>query len=342
MCCRMKKLLISFSMFFCLTSAISAQETQSNFITEGIKMYDKGDYEGALEMYKKALVSNPTSVHAKYEIASTYLQLKDYTNAIKYSDRVIAANRDYVDQAYILKGSALDYLKKPAEAANTYRQALKKFPKNQLLYYNLALTSFNLKAYKETDEALFKSLKLNPLHASSHFLLGLSMITQEKRVPGILALYNFLLLEPKSKRSVSALQALEEEWKTGKVKNKQVTKATTVKKEADEFYTASLMLDILESSKNNEANKNKPAVVLFAENTHIFFTTLGETKKDNKGFWWNFYVDYFYTLAGNHHTEALCYYITQSKDGAYDEWLKDNLKKMEAFSEWYTKHLHKF
>jgi tetratricopeptide (TPR) repeat protein len=299
-------------------------------------MYDKGDYEGALEMYKKALTSNPASIQAKYEIASTYLQLKDYINAIKYSEKVIAANRDYVDQAYILKGSALDNLHKPTDAVMVYKQALKKFPKSQLLYYNLALTSFGLKDFKTTDDACIKALKLNPLHANTHFLLALSQLTQGKRVPAMLALYNFLLLEPKSKRSPSAMQALDDEWK------KQTVKEKPGSKDGDEFYTAGLMLDILESSKKNEANKNKPAIVLLAENTNTFFTVLGESKKDKKGFWWNFYVDYFYTLAQNHHTESLCYYITQSKDDAYDEWLKENLKKMEAFSEWYTKYLHKF
>ena len=331
-----KKIFGLFLIFSFLIITASAQEVQNNFIIEGIKMYDKGDYEGALEMYKKALTSNPASVQAKYEMASTYLQLKDYTSAIKYSEKVIAANKDYADQAYIVKGTALDYLNKPQDAANIYKQALKKFPKTQLLYYNLALTSFNLKNYKETDAALQQSLKLNPLHASSHFLLGLSMVTQGKRVQGMLALYNFLLLEPKSKKSASVLQTLEEEWAKGK------TKSASQKKEADEFYTADLMIDMLESAKKNEANKNKPAMFLFAENTNTFFTILGEAKKDKKGFWWNFYVDYFYKLATNHHTEALCYYITQSKDGAYEEWLKDNLKKMEALSEWYTKYLHKF
>ena len=333
-----KKITPLFFLLCLLANTVTAQEAQNNFIIEGIKMYDKGDYEGALEMYKKALASNPASVQAKYEMASTYLQLKDYNNSIKLSDKVIAANRDYVDQAYILKGSALDYLLKPQEAANTYKQALKKFPKNHLLYYNLALTSFNLKDYKETDAALQQSLKLNPLHASSHFLLGLSMVTQGKRVQAMLALYNFLMLEPKSKKSVSVLETLEEEWSKG------TSKKASAKKETDEFNTADLMLDVLESSKNNEANIKKPAVILFAENTNTFFTILGESKKDKKGFWWNFYVDYFYKLALNHHTEALCYYMTQSKDSTYDEWVKDkdNLKKMEAFSEWYTKYLHKF
>lgn len=332
-----KKIITLFLVFSSFIKDVTAQEAQNNFIIEGIKMYDRGDFEGALEMYKKALVSNPSSVQAQYEIASAYLQLKDYNNAIKYSDKVITANKDYVDQAFILKGTAYDYLQKPLEAANTYKQAIKKFPKNQLLHYNLALTSFNLKDYKMTDEALQRSLRLNPLHANSHFLLGLSMITQGKRVQGILALYNFLLLEPKSKKSVSVLQTLEDEWKGSSVK-------TAINKETDEFYSAELMLKTLEDTRNNEANKDKPAISFFTENTNTLFTILGESKKDKKGFWWNFYVDYFYTLAKNNHTEALCHYITQSKDNSYDTWVQDkeNLKKMEALSDWYTKYQHKF
>jgi len=339
----LKKLSVLIFIFASLTSALRAQEVQSNFIIEGIKLYDKGDYEGALDMYKKALASNPASVQAKYEIATAYMQLKDYTAVIKYAEKVIANNTDYVDQAYVLKGSALDYLKRPKDAAETYKQAIKKFPKNQSLYYNLAVTSFGLNDYKQTDDALMRSLKLDQLHASSHFLLGLSMITQGKRVQAILALYNFLLLEPKTKRSSAALQALQDEWKKGTVKEKPASKTEPVKEE-DEFYTAGLMLDVLESSKNDEANKNKPELVLFTENTNTFFNILGEAKKDKKGFWWNFYVDYFYTLATNKHTEALCHYITQSKDSTYDAWISDkaNLIKMQALSDWYTKYLHKY
>lgn len=330
----MKKIIGFLSVLLLLASGIFAQE--NNFITEGIKMHDKGDYEGAIEFFKKALQSDKNSVHASYEIASSYLAIKNYANTIKYADKVIARNLDYVDQAYILKGSALDLSGKPLEAINTYKLALKKYTKNHSLYYNLALTYFSLKQYKDADDALIKSLKLNQLHASSHFLLGLSQARQGNRVKSILALYNFLLMEPKSKRSLTAFQTLQDQWKNaGK-------KTADVNSEEDEFSTATAMLDVLQDANKNEANKNRSGYILFAENTNIIFTILGEDKKDKKGFWWNFYVDYFYTLSNNHHTEALCYYITQSIDSAYDEWLKENLKKMEALSEWYTKYLHKF
>lgn len=330
----MKKIVGILFVFVFVCPCIFAQE--NNFITEGIKMHDKGDYEGAIEFFKKALQSDKNSIQAIYELASSYLAIKDYPNTIKYADKVIARKLDYVDQAYILKGSALDLSGKPLEAINTYKLALKKYTRNHSLYYNLALTYYSLKQYKDADDALMKALKLNQLHASSHFLLGLSQARQGKRVKSVLALYNFLLLEPKSKRSLTAFQTLQDQWKNAG------NKTPISKNEEDEFSTATAMLDVLQSANSNEANKSRSGYILFAENTNTIFTILGEEKKDKKGFWWNFYVDYFYTLANNHHTEALCYYITQSIDTAYDEWLKDNLKKMEALSEWYTKYLHKF
>lgn len=329
----MKKVVGFFCVLLLLCNEVAAQE--NNFITEGIKMHDKGDYKGAIDLFKKALLSDKNSTQANYELASSYLALKDYPNTLKYADKVIVQNLDYVDQAYMVKGSALDLLGKPLEAINTYKLALKKYSKNHLLHYNLALAYFGLKQYKDAAEPLMKALKLNQLHASSHFLLGLSMIRQGKRIQGMLALYNFLLLEPKTKRSITALLSLEEQWKN-------TSKQGSVNKEEDEFNTSMLMIDILQAANKNEANKMKPSITLFAENTHTIFIILGEEKKTKKGFWWTFYVDYFYTLANNRHTETLCYYITQSKDDVYDTWLKDNLPKMEALSEWYTKYLHKF
>jgi tetratricopeptide (TPR) repeat protein len=329
----MNKIIGFLFIFMLLGSGSFAQE--NNFITEGIKMHDKGDYEGAIDFFKKALQSDKNSIRANYEIASSYLAIKDYPNTLKYAGKVIARNQDYVDQAYILRGSALDLSGKSLEAINTYKLALKKYSKNPSLYYNLALTYFSLKQYKDAEEALQKALKIDQLHASSHLLLGLSMARQGERVKAILALSNFLLLEPKTKRSASALQTLEDQWKNTAKQKPAGTKE-------DEFHTATVMIDILQAANDNETNKNKPAITLLAENTNTLFTILGEEKKDKKGFWWSFYVDYFYTLATNRHTEALCYYITQSKDDAYKAWLADNLPKMESLSEWYTKYLHRF
>lgn len=312
---------------------------------EGIKLHDKGDYEGAIELYKKALVLNPASVQAKYEMASSYLQLKDYANSLKYSNMAITANSDYVDQAYILKGSALDLSGKSKEAVKIYKEGIRKYRTNYLLYYNLALTTSKLEEYGEAADALVKGLQINPVHASSHLLLGNIMAVQGQRVKSILALFNFLLLEPKSKRATPAYNLLEEQIKKGVKKENEKSVTITLpgkKDDDDEFYTAELMLGLLEASKTNEANKNKTAMELFAENSNSLFTILGEMKKNNHGFWWDFYVDYFYDLSKNKHTEAFCYYISQlNKPDVYNAWFTDNLPKLEAFSAWYSKYERK-
>ena len=340
----MKKIFALFLLSMFLVTGLFAQEGVINdLINKGIKSHDEGNYRAAVGFYKKALLINSRSSHANYEIASSYFALKDYKNTIKHSDYVIDAKSGYEDLAYIIKGSALDFMGKPAEAVKTYKEGLKKYTSNHLLYYNLAITSFNLKAYEDAEGALQHALKLNPSHASSHFLLGLLMITLEKRVQGMMAIYNYLLLEPKDKRTASALKALEEEWERGVTKESEQKLSITVpgKKDTDEFNTAELMLDLLAASKDNETNKGKTAPQLFVENTHSFFTILGEMKKDKRGFWWNFYVDYFSTLAANKHTEAFCYYITQSNEKVYAQWVQDNLPKFEAFSGWYQQYLHK-
>ena len=113
----------------------------------------------------------------------------------------------------MLKGSAQDIQGKAQDAVKTYQEGIGRFLKNHLLYYNLALISFNLKDYKTADESVMKSLKINSAHASSHLLLGYSMSTQGHRVKCILAFSNFLILEPTGKSAVQALDLMEKEFK---------------------------------------------------------------------------------------------------------------------------------
>ena len=342
---KIKKGIVPVVVFILLAVNSFAQDkTIKDMLDQGIKLYDNKDYTGAVELYKKILVNNPKLPNANYEIAASYFALKDYENTIKHCKVVIEVNLLFADQAFMLKGSAQDMQGKAQDAVKTYREGIGRFPKNHLLYYNLALTSFNLKDYKTADEAVMKSLKINPAHASSHLLLGYSMSTQGHRVKCILACSNFLILEPTGKRAVQALDLMEKEFKNDVQKEGDNSVSVTVpgQKEPDDFNTAELMLSLLETSNMNEANKNKSSYELFTGNMKSLFTVLGELKKDNKGFWWDYYVDFFYTLSEKDHVEAFSYYISQSKkDNVIYKWLDDNKEKYNAFSDWYTGYKRK-
>jgi hypothetical protein len=309
------------------------------FLDQGVKLYDQGDYKGAVEQYKKALEIDPKSPVVNYEIASTYYALNDFKTAIQYSDVVIDLNISYADQAYILKGSALDGMEKPKEAIKVYKKGIKEFPENNLLRYNLGFTYFNNKEYKEAEESLSEAIKLKPSHASSHLLMSYVAIEENQRVKSLLSLYCFLLLEPKGDRAKTALGMLEKQMKSGVTRAND--KSTTITLSADggddDLRAADLMVSMLEAAKTVESNKGKTSCELFAENSNSFFSVLGELKKDKTGFWWNFYVDFFYAMVRAKQTEAFSYYISQGKaDDCVHTWLKTNQSKIDDFAKWYA------
>ena len=76
---------IALTLFFIVTPLL-AQSSIDDLVEEGIKYHDKGDYDKAIETYKKALEINPESTLVNYEIALSYFSKGDYKLAIKYSD----------------------------------------------------------------------------------------------------------------------------------------------------------------------------------------------------------------------------------------------------------------
>jgi tetratricopeptide (TPR) repeat protein len=321
---------------------LSAQKNAAeDLVDAGVKLHDKGDYEGAMKAYKKALALNANTIRAYAEMCNTAFALHDYDHVIEYSDRVIAAKSDFVDMAYMSKGSAQDMMGKPMDAIATYKRAIEAYPDNYLLYYNLAFTSYNVKDNKQAVDALQKGLRLHPAHASSHLLLGYIMYEEGHRVKSLLALYNFLLLEPASARSADAWKTVSEQLihgvqkKTGKSINIFIADSA----HSDEFRTADMGLSLLAASKDIDINKNKKPSELFADNTASFFSILGNTKKENTGSWWDYYVSYFAAMNKDKQVEAFSYYISQAKDDkAVTTWLKKNEDKVEALLLWQDAH----
>ncbi|MCW3102732.1 MAG: tetratricopeptide repeat protein [Bacteroidetes bacterium] len=330
------RVILIFTMLVC--KAYGQTDELKKYIDKGIELYDKGDYAGAIAEYEKALKIDSKSALANYEMASTYFAMEKYDKAIERVDVVIDENKDYVDQAYILKGSAQDLMGKSKDAIKTYKKGLKNFPQSHLLHYNLAYTYYNMKEYKDAEGELQEALKIKPSHASSHLLLGYIMRAQGSRVKSLLSFYNFLLLEPTGKRAKNAFAALDEQMKKGVTRESE--KSTTIiisdSKGSDEFSAAELMLSLLEASKGLEKNEGKSEAQLFADKTKSFFSVLGEMKDKNKGFWWDYYVDFYYAMVNENKVEAFSYYVTQVKgDAEITDWLTKNKEQLDAFSKWY-------
>src|SRR5687768_2063679 len=106
----MKKNLIS--LLFLLPLVMFGQSTAKEYIKAGVILHDKGDYSGAIENYEKALTAEKGNEEAYYELAFTYIQMKEYEKSIEYADKLIKNKKDYVAKGYHLKGMSLDYMGK--------------------------------------------------------------------------------------------------------------------------------------------------------------------------------------------------------------------------------------
>lgn len=71
-----KIILLAVWFTFSFTAVIAQQNTTAEFIAQGIKLHDRGDYTGAIAKYKKALLIDKNSEQSNYELASTYFAYK--------------------------------------------------------------------------------------------------------------------------------------------------------------------------------------------------------------------------------------------------------------------------
>lgn len=321
-----------------ISTQVIAQSSIEDFVKEGIQYHDKGDYDKAIKSYEKALKIDPKSTLIHYEIALSYFTKGDYKKAIKHSDKVLSQNAEYMIQAYMTKGSALDLLGKTEESIKLFEKAIKKTEGHYLLYYNLALNYYKISSLDKAEENVINAIAKNTNHSSSHLMLANIHHLKGNPVQALLASYYFLFLEPNTKRSLEAYKILEENF--GGNVSKDEEKENTINimlspNEDSQFGAVELMISMLEASKSLEENEEKTDDEMFVENTDSFFTILGELKKeDNKEIWWTFYTTFFYDLAKSDHIETYCKYITQANNENSKKWLVENEKKLIEFDAW--------
>ena len=261
-----------------------------------------------------------------------------YDDAIYYSRKVLEKSDDLQEHAYLVLGSSFDLKKFPVEAISVFQEGLKKFPKSNLLYYNLALTAYNQGKLELAENSAIQAILSKPMHGSSHLVLASVMQDKEEQVKALLPMYYFLLMEPDSRRSADIYKILRSilvkgiEKKSGKEIKINVSNSS---KHDSLFRSAETFLGLMGASSYIEANKDKTEYELFAETTKSLFSVLEMTRKEQTGIWWDLYVDKFSNLIHSGCAEAFSYYISQSANSELvNNWIIKNGDKMSKFREW--------
>ena len=370
----MKKQFITLllAILFVQVSAQVADSTQNvqDLIKKGVELYDAKEYRQAIETYKEALEIDPNSMIATYELALSYLAIKDYDNASKFSTEVINSKEEkLLTRAYGVKGEALAETGKVDEAIVLLESALREIGSDYYLHFNLALNYFNKSDWDKTLLHAENALNLDKFQSGPYLLSAYALSNKKIWVQSILAFQFFLLNEPGTYRSKIAFeemlqvmhikQTTEEPAERSFIQkqlerhanNKEVTENTKTPPPLDTFqginrklvYTAientldSLKVSTEIDSIAGDSTKNVD-YKSFKEVTRTIFSVLSEENDGtNNGLIWNYQIPVISMILESPYFETYCRYISAAYFPESLKWWEENQELAEKFARWLEK-----
>ncbi|HKS96174.1 MAG TPA: tetratricopeptide repeat protein, partial [Terriglobia bacterium] len=130
-------------------------------------------YPEAIQHFEAALAADPSSDDARYNLATTYFQMRDYPHALEMLEKVSPQAHD---DAYLsLLGDVDTHLGRTAEAIHIFEQATQADPDNDLNYLSLALAELGAGDTSAARQALGRGLARIP--DSGRILWGMGVVS---------------------------------------------------------------------------------------------------------------------------------------------------------------------
>lgn len=327
------KYLFIISLFFCSLVPLNAQKLSKTeeLIKQGAELHDKEQYKEAISAYQEALRINPSSITAIYEMSLSYLKMKDYANAIKYSNQIINLKyKPLLVDAYIVKGTALADQGKLTEAVTLFKAALAKDGDEYLLHYNLGLAYFQNKDINNATIHLKKAIELDPTHADPFYLYAYCLKDKGDWLGSVYAFNFFMLIEPNTQRSAQAFKQMYSilEGLTPETKTRYLT-----------HNESKVLLNKIQAVKP-KLNFNENKYEFFRKSMDIIFDSMDDVRKtksneENQDFFWSFFVPIYGEIHDSSHFDTYCHYIASSYFIESMNWWKENPTEVENFKLWF-------
>lgn len=359
--------------------SITAQEADVNksvqeLIKKGIEQHDAREYKKAIEAYNEALVLDSSSMNATYELALSYLALKDYENAYKFSTIVIdSKDKNLLVGAYGVKSESLAETERVDEAIVLLENALRELGNNYYLHFNLALNYFKKKDLDKTIYHVENALNLDKFQSGAFLLSAHALSDKQRWVQSIISFHFFLLNEPNSHRSKIAFKEMlqimhvketieqsEEEEEEVSFIQKQLERNSNRNKIPEKtkktpplntlnginrelvYNTIEQTLDSLEKTVNTDPltadSTNMFLYNSFKEVTRTIFKTLSkENDGTQTGVFWRYQVPVISKIVESPYFDTYCRYISVAYFPESLKWWEDNQESAVKFARWVEK-----
>ena len=172
----MRKIIVSLVVFglILFVYAVSAQdEPKSNPFKKAKELYNKGEYQQAIPLFKKVVKENPKKAdEASYFLGMCQLKLQNYQSSIEgFSDALKLRNGDYA-QALRGRAEAEVALKKYDLAEPDLKKILESSPGDLDIEYKLGQVQYYNNNFSEAITHLEKVVNARPTDAEAHYFTG--------------------------------------------------------------------------------------------------------------------------------------------------------------------------
>jgi tetratricopeptide (TPR) repeat protein len=147
----------------------------SQYIEEGNRHADKGEWAAALKSYEQAITVNPSHLEAHIYIGDAYMSLGKYKEAFaayKEAIRIAPSN----PEAHYSLGAAYNLMAMYGDAFAPFVRAINLDPGYAEAHYGIGYAYLKLENYKEALVYLKRAVKLMDDNPEAHLSLGLAYL----------------------------------------------------------------------------------------------------------------------------------------------------------------------
>lgn len=205
------RLLIFMAMVPMAIFGVHAQTQADALVRDGIRLHGQRDFDGAIQLYRRALEADPQHGVAQYELTFSLFAKGDCASAVEAAVHGTSLPGTPRQQAqfWSLIGSCKDRLGDPQGGIAAFQRSIALDPANFLTHFNFGVTYARLGQGEAAAASLLRGIKLEPGHASSHFVLSRVLHADGQHAASLLALLRFLSLEPTTPRAAGEMARLD-------------------------------------------------------------------------------------------------------------------------------------
>ncbi len=193
------------------------EEDPKTIYQRGVDLYDQGEYEKALSVFKEFVEKQPDLYEARVNLGNSYIQLKEYDKAMKEFEFVLEKLKEEHADLEGNKTAASLYASlgelhmdqgELDQAKEYFEKSINIDPSSHALAYNVGEILFNS---NEIDEAIhyYKiAAEINPDWPKSYLKLGYCYLNKGEIQTAVIHLNEFVELSPPDDPQVSAVKDL--------------------------------------------------------------------------------------------------------------------------------------